>query len=369
MVRGRNHGLLIAGGGVSASLAALAMARVRPEVPMLLVPEAEGLGGTRTLLLFDEGLSDAERELVAPLIAETWDSIYTAFPGKSRKLKLTCHAITPERIEQAVREALKPEQIRVEDKIVAVRDTSLLLHGGETILGHGAVDARLWAHQTTLDLGWRRSFGRVCDFAAPHRVDRPVLVDATLAAGKLCGFFALTPFGEKRLLVERVEYGPGSEVDAAAAETAVADYVAARGWKGGTAVCEESAAVPVALGGDFAAYWRIGGARVAKLGARGGFFHPTTGSPLPDAIRTALLLTEQRDFTGPALHDLFEAEAASLWKRREFYRGFNRHLLRDGRGCAPLAGLYELDSAVIARFEAEQLGMFERRKVMAAAEG
>jgi lycopene beta-cyclase len=369
MAKGRNHGLLIAGGGVSASLAALAMARLRPEVPMMLVPEAEGLGGTRTLLLFDEGLSDEERDLVAPLIVETWDAAYTAFPGKSRKLKLTCHAITPDRIETAVREALKPEQIRIEDKIVAVRDTSLLLHGGETILGHGVLDARLWAHQTTLELGWRRSFGWQCDFAAPHRVDRPVLADATLSQGTFCGYFALTPFSDTRLLVERVEYGPSAEVDAVAGGKAIADYVAARGWKGGAAEREESASVPVALGGDFNGYWRIGGARVAKLGARGGFFHPATGSPLPDAIRTALLLTRQRDFGGAALHDLFEAEAASLWKKREFYRGFNRLMLRSGRGCAPLAALYDQDIALIARFEAEQLGMFDRRKLMAAAEG
>jgi lycopene beta-cyclase len=369
MAKGRNHGLLIAGGGVSASLAALAMARLRPEVPMMLMPEAEGLGGTRTLLLFDEGLSDEERDLVAPLVAVTWDSVYTAFPGKSRKLKLTCHAITPDRIEKAVREALKPEQIRVEDKIVAVRDASLLLHGGETILGHGALDARLWAHQTTLELGWRRSFGWLCDFTAPHRVDRPVLADATMSEGKLCGFFSLTPFSETRLLVERVEYGSGAEVDTEAAAKAIADYVAARGWKGGAAAREEKGAVPVALGGDFAGYWRIGGARVAKLGVRGGFFHPATGSPLPDAIRTALLLTRQRDFSGGALHDLFETEAAALWKKRDYYRGFNRLMLRSGRGCAPLAALYELDAALIGRFEAEQLGLFDRRKLMAAAEG
>src|SRR5436305_7292845 len=234
MVKGRNHGLLIAGGGVSASLAALAMARLRPEVPMLLVPES-GLGGNRTLLLFDEGLSDEERDLVAPLIAESWDSVYSAFPGKSRKLKLACHAVTPERIEAALRDALRPEQIRIEDRIVAVRDNSLLLHGGETILGHGVVDARTWAHQTTLELGWRRSFGWLCDFSAPHRVDRPVLVDATMSQGTLCGFFSLTPFGDTRLLVERVDYGPSAEVDSDTAGKAIADYVSARGWKGGAA--------------------------------------------------------------------------------------------------------------------------------------
>ena len=49
MLKGRNHGLLIAGGGVSGSLAALAMARLRPEVPLMLVEEGEDFAGARSL--------------------------------------------------------------------------------------------------------------------------------------------------------------------------------------------------------------------------------------------------------------------------------------------------------------------------------
>lgn len=368
-MKGRNHGLLIAGGGVSAALAALAMARLRPEVPLLLAADGARLGGGGTLLLPDEGLTDEERELAAPLIASSWDGYYTAFPGKSRKLKLACHAITPERIEAALRAAIAPERLRLDEKIVAVRDTSLLLHGGETILGHGALDARAFAHQTTLELGWRRAAGRKYRFAAPHRVDRPVRIDATLGEARHCAFFSLTPFDAHTLLVEQVDYGPAHDGDAIAADAAIDQYVAARGWKRGTVEAEETSSHPVALGGDFGAYWRIGGARVAKLGARGGFFHPVSGSPLPDALRTALLLTRQRDFSGAALHDLFEEQAAALWRKREFHRGFARLVVKGGRGCAPLAALYGLDTALVGRFEAEELGLFERRKVMAAAEG
>ena len=112
MATGRNHGLLIAGGGVSGSLAALAMARLRPEVPLLLVGEEESFGGGRTLLLFDEDLDDSGREFVAPLIEANWDGYYTAFPGASRRIRLRCHAITPERIVAALRESLRPDQIR-----------------------------------------------------------------------------------------------------------------------------------------------------------------------------------------------------------------------------------------------------------------
>lgn len=369
MPRGRNHGLLIAGGGVAASLAALAMARFRPEVPILLVADAPTLGGGRSLLLLDEGLTDEERALAEPLIAASWDGFYAAFPERSRKLGLSCHAITAEAIEAAVRAALPPERIRVGERIVAARDTSLLLHGGDTLLGDGAIDARPLSQQSTLDLGWRRSVGRLYRFAAPHRVDLPVRIDSTLEDGQGCGFFSLIPFGPERLLVERIDLGAAHEPDALAAGAAIDHYLEARGWSGGEIEREELSSQPIALGGDFEAYWRIGGARVAKLGTRGGFFHPASGSPLPDALRAALALTRQRDFSGPVLHDRLEEQATSLWRKRDFYRGFARLMLRGGRGGAALAGLYGLDPPVVGRFEAETLGLFDRRKVMVAAEG
>lgn len=368
MPTGRNHGLLIAGGGVSGSLAALAMARLRPELPLLLVGEEERFGGGRTLLLFDDDLDEAGRDFVAPLIEESWEGFYTAFPGGSRKVKLRCHRIGADSIDAAVREALRPDQVRTGEKISAVRDQSLLLNGSETLSGHGVLDARAWVHQTTLELGWRKTLGRRFRFAAPHRVDRPVLVDATFAGAGPGAFFACTPFGRDSLLVEHVEYSAAPDLDADSAAARIADYLAARGWRGGSLESEETSLLPVALGGDFAAYWRIGGARVAKLGARGGFFHPTSGSPLPDAIGTALMLSRQRDFTGAALHDAFEAQAAALWKKREFLRGFNRLLLRGDVGpAAALQGLYGLDAGVIARFQAGEPGLFDRGKILAAA--
>jgi lycopene beta-cyclase len=366
-MRGKNYGLLIAGGGLAGSLAALAMARLRPEVPILFVSETERFGGERTLLLADEGLSDEERRFAAPLIEKSWDAHYVALPGKSRKLKLRCHAITPERVDSALRDALRPEQYMVDARIVAVRGTSLLLHGGESVAGDGALDARSWAYQTVLELGWRKTLGRLYSFKAPHRVDLPVTVDRTLERDGSGGYFACVPFDDRRLLVERVDFASAPEPDEAAAGARIDDYVARRGWSGRKFVSTESSAEPIALGGDFSAYWRIGGARVAKLGARGGFFHPVTGSPLPEALHTALLLTRQRDFSGEALHDLFESEALALWRRREFHRGFNRLLLQSG-GRA-LDGLYGLDAPVIARFFGGEPGLFERRKIMAAAGG
>lgn len=364
MARGKNHGLMIAGDGVSAALAALAVAQRRPDLPLLLVGEAERFGGDRLLFVLDGQLDEEERAFLDPLTAARWDGFYVSFPGRSRKLKLACRLVSPDLIDAAVRRDVPEERLLTGRKIVAVRDTSLLLDGGDSLAGDGALDARAWAQQTTLDLGWRHVVARTYDFAAPHRVDLPVLVDSTAAGGPACAHFTLMPLSPTRLLVEHVRYAASPEPAGASGVAGIEPYLRLRGWSGGEIVDETEAALPIALGGDFAAYYRIGGARVAKIGPRGGFFFPTLGSPLPDAVRTALILAHQRDLTGPALHETFEQEALALWKRREPQRGFDRRLLA-GQGCTALESLFGLEPALIDRYFGERLGMFDRRKLAA----
>ncbi|MEA3053592.1 MAG: lycopene beta-cyclase [Sphingomonadales bacterium] len=363
MRRGKNCGLLIAGGGVAGCFAALAMARLRPEAAMVLVGEEVRFGGGSGMLVLDTGLAAEERSLLAPVVARSWEACYVALPSRSRKLKLASHLVTTEAIHKAVADAL-PDRCARNAKVVAIRDDSLLLPGGETLAGDGAVDARGWAQQTTLDIGWRHRTARTCRFAEPHRVDLPVLADMTVETGG-CGHFACVPIDDHTLRIERIDYSRSP--DGSDGAERIEDYVGRRGWHDGEPRKAESSSRPIALGGDFAAFWRIGGARVAKLGARGGFSHPFTGSALPDALRTGLALARQKELSGAALHDLFEAEAAALWKRREFHRSVNRLLL--DKGGDALAGLFDLDAALLERFFAEELGLFDRRKILTAVGG
>lgn len=363
MRRGRNHGLMIAGGGVAGSVAALAVARLRPETPLALVGEEVRFGGGSAMLLLDAGLTAEERALAEPLIARSWEGCYVALPARSRRLKLACHLITAEAIHLAVGDALPEGTLRTA-KVVAIRDDSLLLPGGETLNGDGAIDARGWAQQTTLEIGWRHRTARTCRFEEPHRVDLPVLADMTLEAGG-CGHFTCVPLDERTLRIERIDYSRSP--DGSDGAERIDDYVHRRGWKNGEPRKAESSSRPIPLGGDFAAFWRIGGARVAKLGARGGFSHPFTGSALPDALRTGIAIARQKELAGSALHDLFEAEAAALWRRREFHRSVNRLLL--DRGGDALAVLYDLDAPLLERFFAEDLRLFDRRKILTALGG
>jgi lycopene beta-cyclase len=368
MVKGRNYGLLIAGGGLAGSLAALAMARLRPEVPLLLASEGGALGGRGTYFVFEEALGDGERTLLTPLVSQSWEGCYALLPGRARKLRLRCHAIEATAIDAAVRAALRPEQLRLDARIVAVRDDSLLLAGGETVAGIGALDARGWAHQTTLELGWRHGVDRTVRLPVPHRLDLPVAADTSLGNANGCALFTCLPLDAQRLVVEHVRYARGAEPDAAGAGAAIDAWLAARGWAGAQTEAEEAFASPVPLGGDFGGYWRIGGARVAKLGARGGFFGTGFGSNLADAAATALSLSRRRDYSGAALHDVFEAEAASLWRAHEFHRAFLRPMIETG-GCGAIEALYGSDTVTVGRFFAGRLGLLDRRRLLAAASG
>jgi hypothetical protein len=89
---------------------------------------------------------------------------------------------------------------------------------------------------------------------------------------------------------------------------------------------------------------------------------------LPDAVGAAILLAGQPTLDGAALHDLFEEEAALLWKKRDYYRSYNSQLFALPREARTgfVERLYRLDLAVIARFHAARAGLIDRRRISAA---
>jgi lycopene beta-cyclase len=215
-----------------------------------------------------------------------------------------------------------------------------------------------------LELGWRKSVARDYRFAEPHQVDRPVLIDATVDQHDGFRFMQCIPFSETRMRIEDCYLSNAPELGAEQSVERIEAYLAKRRWVPAELEREETGAQPIPIGGDFGSFWRVGGARVAKIGMRGGFFHPATGSTIADAVRTALMLARQKDYTGAALHDLFEREASAHWRNREPYRSFNAAAFgarQDRRKM--FEELYQQDPGLIARFYSEQLGVLERMRV------
>src|SRR5258708_4830890 len=102
MARGRRDGILIAGGGLAGSLAALARARHRPEVPLLIVEERDTFGGEGYRTFSKAELGEDGDALAGPLAIDRWPGFYAAFPGFSRKLKIDMAGFGPDEVHRAM---------------------------------------------------------------------------------------------------------------------------------------------------------------------------------------------------------------------------------------------------------------------------
>ena len=226
-------------------------------MPFLIVEEEQTFGGEGYRLFADADLDDDGRDLLSPLISERWPGFYVAFPGFSRKLKAEQSGFAAADLHAEMVAALKPAQYRLGTRVVAVREDALVLDGGETIKAEGAIDARGAANLSTLELLYEASVERDYRFIAPHRVDRPVLIDANVDQGGGLRFMRCIPLGEDRLLVADATISERAQPDAEAGARLDA-YVAARGWQAEAVAAERSSVRPLPAGGDFAAFWRLG---------------------------------------------------------------------------------------------------------------
>ncbi|WP_129794450.1 lycopene beta-cyclase CrtY [Sphingosinicella sp. CPCC 101087] len=358
--------LIIAGGGLSGCFAALALAKLRQDVPILLLESGQTFGGNHTWSFFETDVEEDSRWLVDPLVAARWDAYDIRFPKRRRTLGTSYNSVTSDRLDRTVRDRLRPDQYRLGSRIEAVAPDHVRLAGGERIAAAGVIDARGPANLSVLEPGWQKFVGCEYRFDRPHGLVRPIVMDATVDQAEGYRFVYCLPFSDTRMLVEDTYYSLSPALDVPTLRKRIRAYVEASGWKGATLEREETGVLPVAMGGQVDALWKdLPG--VAKLGLRGGFFHPTTGYSLPDAVRMAVLAARQADLGGAALHHVFQREAARLWKERRFYRLLNRMLFRavePAQRYKVLEHFYRLDPNLVARFYAGRSSLADKVRIL-----
>ncbi len=366
MARAMTCDLAIIGGGLAGGLIALALATRRPEVNVLIVEAEAGIGGNHVWSFFGSDVAAADRWLIAPLICHGWQGYDIAFPRRRRQLAATYYSILSERLDAVVRAAVPPERVLTGRRAMALTPTSALLDDGTRIAARAVIDARGPADVSLLDLGWQKFVGQVVRLAAPHGLERPVVMDATVAQVDGYRFVYLLPLDAERLLIEDTYYSDTPDLDRAALAARIAHYAGTRGWTIAAIEREEAGVLPVALGGDFDAYWRSGG-ETAKAGVRAGLFHPTTGYSLPDAIRTALFVAGLDDPAALDLAERMRAFAERTWQARGFYRLLDRMLFRAADPTdryKVLERFYGLDAGLVGRFYAARSTAIDKLRIL-----
>jgi lycopene beta-cyclase len=358
----------IVGGGLAGGLIALALRRKRPDCDIRLIEASERIGGEHVWSFFASDIADGDRWLVSPLVSHGWPGYEVAFPSYRRALNTGYHSIRSAQFDQVVRASLAPGQLVSGARVLGVGACAAVLASGDRIEARGVIDARGPGDLSMLDLGWQKFVGRELALREPHGLTRPIVMDARVAQLDGYRFVYSLPFAATRMFVEDTYYSETPALDRAVLTARIEDYARAKGWLIDGVLGEESGVLPVAMGGDFAAYWAAGGAKVAKAGLRAGLFHPTTGYSLPDAVRLAVAVARSGDLSSAALHDLTYGMAARAWRARAFYRMLDTMLFRAAEPeerYRILERFYRLRPALIGRFYAGRSTLMDKGRLLA----
>ncbi|GAA4012932.1 hypothetical protein GCM10022280_08740 [Sphingomonas swuensis] len=354
---------MIVGGGLAGGLAVLALRRFRPELSITLVEPGERIGGNHLWSFFDSDIAADHRWLVEPMVGQRWPSYEVHFPQYGRELEAGYQTIASEALDRAVREVLGAESI-VGGTASDLGPGHVTLSTGERIEAGAVLDAR-GGKGDGLELGWQKFVGQMLTIPQGHGLARPIVMDATVAQHDGYRFVYCLPFSPTELFVEDTYYSDTPDIDTEALRGRIADYAAARGWQIAQRSREEQGALPVVIGGDFARLWPDED-KVARAGARGGFFHPLTSYSLPDAVRFAVWLAREAPLDS-TLGQATRERAARHWSRGGYYRLLTAMLFRaaqPGQRYRVLERFYRLRAPLIGRFYAGESSLSDKLRIL-----
>ncbi|WP_295048245.1 lycopene beta-cyclase CrtY [uncultured Paracoccus sp.] len=353
--------VVIAGAGLSASLAAL---RLAGEARVLLIDQRPDPLAGHTWSFHDGDLEDGQRAWLAPAIRRAWDGQQVRFPGRTRMLRAGYASVDADSLGAALADL--PGVTRLTARVASIDAAGVTLADGMRIDADLAIDARGFVLHPAIQVRFQKFLGQELRLTAPHGLTRPVIMDATVPQLDGYRFFYLLPFDDTRLLVEATYYSDRAALSASDQRSAVADYAADQGWQVAEVVREETGVLPIALRFDAQAFWHDM-PDIPVIGLRAMRFHPLTGYSLPHAVRGADLIARHWRQGPRALAQALRRDSLDDAKAQGFYRLLSRMLFEaaapDERR-AVMARFYRLPEPLIERFYAGRSTLADKARIL-----
>lgn len=356
----------IVGGGLAGVLIACRLRTLRPDVSLAVFEKDGGLGGNHTWSFHETDIEGGARAWLGSFVSHRWSRQSVRFPSHARTID-TPYCSIDSRKFNAVAAAVLGDAVRLRAPVAELAPDGVTLAGGEVLAAGAVIDARGEARSPHVALGFQKFVGQEVEFEAPHGLDAPIIMDATVPQEDGYRFLYVLPFTEKTALIEDTRYADGAALARDDLRRGVAAYCAGRGWRIVRVLREEEGVLPIALAGDIEAFLNDGPAGVARAGMRAALFHPLTGYSLPDAVALAGKIASARDLSGPAIAALTHGHAAAAWRERGFYRLLARMLF----GAADpsdrykvLQRFYRLPRPLIERFYAGETPLRDQARIL-----
>jgi len=186
-----------------------------------------------------------------PLVVARWPGYDVAFPDVRRRLYEPYACVSSARLaETAVRATARPgSALLVGTTAVSVEASRVVARSADgatrELTAHAVIDARGPDRASVARAGWQKFVGQEVRLAAPHGLDRPLLMDACVPQHDGFRFMYVLPLAPDRVLVEDTAFSDTTHLDAAALRASIASYAAARGWTIAEVVREETGILPL----------------------------------------------------------------------------------------------------------------------------
>jgi len=357
----------LVGGGLQNGLIALAVAARQRDARIVVIERGSAVGGNHTWCFHAGDLPHDTAAWIAPLIVGRWPGYDVAFPSRKRTLESPYAAVSSSRLAACVSAALATprSELLLDTTVEHVEANRVYARRADgtavAIDAHAVIDARGPDRAPSSACGWQKFLGQELELAAPHRLERPVLMDATLPQRDGFRFMYVLPLAPDRVLVEDTYFSDRSDLDVGALRGEIASYVAARGWTITTVAREETGVLPMP--------WKLAAPEPRPplvAGYAGGWFHPVTGYSFPIAARLSALIASlpATRLFGPELAAFAAAHARQLAFAQRLTFMMFRWFSPDQRHHV-LERFYRLPEASIRRFYALQLTAGDRARIFA----
>ncbi len=359
--------IAILGGGLAGGLIALALAKLRPEISLVLIEQNPTFGGNHVWSYFDSDVVDDDAWLVEPLVAGAWHGYEVRFPGYIRQLHTPYRSITSARLDAALRRILPPLALRTGCAVQHLGADNITLGDGSQIKAKAVIDARGGAGLPHMIGGWQKFLGQMLRLKHPHGLAYPVVMDARVEQRDGYRFLYSLPFSPDTIFVEDTYYADSPALDRKLLRQSIGSYCQLQGWTIAEVLNEEEGVLPVIANGDFRAFWKAGEEGAARAGARAALIHPLTSYSLPDAVRFALKIAAMPDLSGAALAKASYKHAHAHWRRGRFYRMLSTMLFGAAEPLLRyriLQRFYRLPERSIERFYAGRSTLADQMRIL-----
>ncbi|MBC7658721.1 MAG: lycopene beta-cyclase CrtY [Chitinophagaceae bacterium] len=360
----QNYDVIFIGGGLAAALAALLLKTRCPTLSFVIV-DSQGecklpqtwsfqslpytIDPTRTKVF-----SVLNESWLQKFVTKSWSGYSVRFPSSSKDFSIAYHSIRSADFWTSIKQELGDAFVSGES-VSSVQNHEVVTQNGKRFHGRQIIDARGWAKDGFAIAGYQKFLGLTIRTAVPHGVSHPILMDATVPQVDGFRFLYTLPWTDTELLIEDTRYSNGPDIDDDDYRAAILAYAHDQGYVVKDIVGEEKGVLPLPSFSKKGFETDRLAPHIPQLGVRGGFFHPTTGYSIYDAVLGAEQLLESCEHAFANIGSDLIGLGRRRWDDQEFYRRLNNMLFfaaeKENR-YQVLERFYEHDNELISRFYA-----------------